>query len=222
MEYKFYNKVHYPNCGCRYNNKNIYLVDVLDKTTGKYSRYFYYNRLTLNFFLKKINYYYSVCIHHKTPISKLNGGVIFIVPSILSSKYKENFKPNDEISTINFYIYKKLSESVDNFTEYPKFKPIQKSLSILSMVDGKDLEILICTEKYGGIHSFPKGKRMLDESSIECVRREFKEETGIKLQDSIFSKLYQNSQRELLNITNLPHTIVIYNCLFQIILQNAD
>lgn len=218
MDYRYHNKVHYPNCGCRYNRRNIYLVDILDKTTKRYTHLSFYNRLTLNDFLISKHNYYSVCINPSTPLERLNGGVIFIVPDDRARKYENNFKPNDEISEIKFYTYSELLENVTSFSEYDNFAPIKNTLDVLSLLKEKKLEILICKEGFNGNHTFPKGKRMLDENSIDCGRREFIEETGIHLDDRIFTREYQEEARTRNGVDKMLYRVVVYNCLFQIIL----
>ncbi len=217
MDYRYHNKVHYPNCGCRYNRRNIYLVDILDKTTKKYTHLSFYNRQTLNDFLSTRNYFYSVCINPSTPPEKLNGGVIFIVPEALASEYENNFKPNDEIANIKFYKYSELVENISTFSEYDNFSPIKNTLTTLSPLNDTNLKILICQEGFNGNHTFPKGKRMLDENSLECGRREFREETGIELEEEVYTREYQDSVRERYDV-NLPDRVIVYNCQFQIIL----
>ena len=128
------------------------------------------------------------------------------------------FKPNAEIEEIKFYNYGGLVNSVSEFNEYNNFSPIKDSIDLLLPIIDTDLEVLICKEKFNGNTTFPKGKRMLDENSIECGRREFREETGIALSNDIFSNLFQKNIRDRLNIYDLPFTIKVYNCLFQIII----
>lgn len=221
MDYRYHNKVHYPNCGCRYNRRNIYLVDILDKTTKKYNHLSFYNRQTLDEFLLTKNNYYSVCINTSTPLERLNGGVIFIVSSVLARQYEKNFKPNEEIENIKFYKYSELLENIPSFSEYDNFAPIKNTLDILSTIQDKDLEVLICKEGFNGNNTFPKGKRMLDENSIDCGRREFREETGIQLDDRLFSREYQESARVKYALEKLPYRVVVYNCLFQIIIYSS-
>lgn len=218
FDYRYHNKVHYPNCGCRYNRRNLYLVDILDKNTKTYRHLSFYNRQTLNDFLESRHHYYSVCINSNTPIEKLNGGIIFIVSPDKGKDYENNFKSNSEIKYIKFYKYQELVNSISQFNEYENFAPIRNTIDILSKLQDKDLVVLICEEGFNGNHTFPKGKRMLDENSIDCGRREFKEETGIQLDDNILSQEYQMKARHQIETVDLPTRVVVYNCLFQIIL----
>lgn len=218
LDYRYHNKVHYPNCGCRYNRKNVYLVDILDKDTKKYRHINYYNRETLNGFLLSRNNYYSVCINPNTPLDRLNGGVIFITNKDKAKIYQNNFKPNNEIKNITFYTYEELESESHRFSEYHNFAPIKSSISDLSSLKETNLTVLICEEGYNGNHTFPKGKRMLDENSVECGKREFLEETEIKLDEKVFTIDYQQQIRKELSL-DLPKTKVVYNCFFQIIVD---
>ena len=219
FDYRYHNKVHYPNCGCIYNRKNLYLVDILDKITKKYRHITYYNRESLNNFLRSRNNYYSVCINTNTPLDRLNGGVIFIVSNRLAKQYQNNFKPNNEIKNIKFYSYEQLEKESPQFNEYHNFAPIKNTTPILSCLGGTDFVVLICEEGFNGNHTFPKGKRMLDENSIECGKREFLEETAIELEDKVFTSEYQRNIRHTNALEKLPETRVVYNCFFQIIIQ---
>ena len=206
FDYRYHNKVHYPNCGCIYNRKNLYLVDILYKITKKYRHITYYNRESLNNFLRSRNNYYSVCINTNTPLDRLNGGVIFIVSNRLAKQYQNNFKPNNEIKNIKFYSYEQLEKESPQFNEYHNFAPIKNTTPILSCLGGTDFVVLICEEGFNG-------------NSIECGKREFLEETAIELEDKVFTSEYQRNIRHTNALEKLPETRVVYNCFFQIIIQ---
>lgn len=221
MNYHY--KIHFPSCGCKYNKASVYMIDAMDINTKKYTRSVYSTFLELKDFIE--NNKYSVCIHKDTPQEFLNGGVIFITTKENSIKYLNEFKSSNEISHLYFYTLKELKNKIDKneLMEYQNFTPIKDSIPLLyGTINQENLVILICQQKDregNTIFSFPKGKRLLSEYSIECGIREFKEETGIKLEDKYFEELYQLKVRKDYNIY-LPRLLKIFNCLFQIILYN--
>lgn len=220
MDYHY--KIHFPSCGCKYNKASLYSIDAMDRTTKKYTRTVYSTFSEIKDFID--NNKYSVCIHPDTPQEFLNGGIIFITTRDKAQEYLKDFKTSSEITQLYFYTLKQLKDKVDKkeIPEYHNFTPIKDSIPLLyGTINQEDLVVLICQQKDrdgNTIFSFPKGKRLLSEYSIECGIREFREETGIKLADEYFEELYQLRVRKEYNIY-LPRLLRIFNCLFQIILH---
>jgi hypothetical protein len=214
--YNYYIKIHFPFCNCRYNWRNIYMADILYKKTKIYRHKLFCDRNELNKYLESIKNYYSVCITKNTPLNKLNGGVIFLTNEGNATKLTKKFMRNEEISNIIFYNWNQLQENINTIQEYPIFTPIRDTMYILK---NTDLYVLICTESYNGISTFPKGKRTLDEDSASCGIREFYEETGFEVSRDIFEDSYQLRQRQVLKL-DVPLSLRIFNCLFQIIIYD--
>ena len=214
--YNYHIKIHFPQCGCRYNWRNIYMADILNRTTKIYQHKLFRDRMDLNNYLETIKHYYSVCITKNTPLDKLNGGVIFLTNRENADILTKKFTKNGEISGIVFYNWNQLQENMRDIREYNIFTPIRDTMDLLKKTQ---LYMLICTESYNGISTFPKGKRSIDEDSINCGIREFYEETGFNLSKDIFKENHQLDRRKCLEL-DIPLRIRVFNCLFQIIIYD--
>lgn len=217
IDYELYSnkhfKVHFPYCGCRYNRKNHYCVDILCKITKKYT-YISFNTIEeLCVYLHDKPY--SVCIHQNTPSHLLNGGVIFLTRS--PQLYKDLLKPSPyEIESAGFIKTDDIIHTPTMFKEYDNFTPICNSAELYTLLPkNSQYWVLICRQN-DGIDSYPKGKRDLFETADNCAFREFREEVGFDISDRIARQEYIRKISDI----NLPTSTRIFNFLFQIVIDD--
>jgi hypothetical protein len=73
-------------------------------------------------------------------------------------------------------------QMIKTYTKYKK--SVSTDGIIMYTMDG-GLNLLLVTVSKSKLWSMPKGKREAGESSLDCAIREFKEETGIDISDSV-------------------------------------
>lgn len=205
-------KIHLAGCTCPYYQKkstsNKEIIVAPYKMEEYKKRYYIYESETQ---LKKdINIFEDQCLCTYNKTLSLNGGI-----ALLSKFGNCDMKFIDSEEMINFNFYKIVTTK--NLSDNSKL--INEMYNYIASISSDYLEWRILIGKTIDTTNFsiPKGKIKYGETSEECAYREFREETGIGLDDELISPRKQMIQRELYDI-NLPLEIVINNFLIKIII----
>lgn len=205
-------KIHLAGCECPYykkksSNNNEIIVAPYKIEEYKKRYYIYENEILLK---KDIEMFEDQCLCTHNKCLALNGGVV-----LLSKFGICDMKFIDTNEMINFKFHKirsvhgieDNSKLIDNFYNWIN----EKAPELL------DWMVLIGKTIGTSNFSFPKGKIKYGESSEECAYREFEEETGVNLHQSLTLGKNQIAQREKINI-DLPLEIKFNNFLLKIII----
>ncbi len=89
----------------------------------------------------------------------------------------------EEKNISEVYIKKSIDNTINKIEEQDKIKQVQRCgiICIKKDIDYKNYKFLVVRGKCGQIWSFPKGSTQENETSEECAKREFYEETGLKI-----------------------------------------
>ena len=205
-------KIHLSGCECSYYKKKAMGQEIIVapyKMEEYKKRYYIYTSETD--LQKDIDLFEDQCLCTYNKKKTLNGGVV------LMSKFG--------ISDLKFI---DSNEMVDFcFCKISEIKPLSDNSKLIQgfysyMYDAYPdfLGWYILIGKTIGTSNFslPKGKIKYGETPTQCAYREFEEETGVRLDDSIISAKSQLSQRELYCLEKLPLEIVVSNFLLKIII----
>ncbi len=205
-------KIHLAGCECSYykkksSNNNEIIVAPYKAEEYKKRYYIYENEISLK---KDIKLFADQCLCTHNKCLCLNGGIVLL------SKFgicEMKFIDSDEM--VNFKFHK--IRSINGFTDNSKL--IDCFYNWINETAPELLDYMVLIGKTIGTNnfSFPKGKIKYGESPEECAYREFKEETGVELPQSLTLGKNQIAQRERFNI-NIPLEIKFNNFLIKIII----
>jgi hypothetical protein len=213
-------KIHPPNCPCKfYTNKmkhrgNHLVLVAPCKEEDREKNFFLYN--SMDDLYGDIELFTDNCLctySSKAGYNVNNAGIILINEDLENSI---SFTDTTELVDLK---YMKLSD-VSTINDKSKLINI-----FCEMMNDQDFFVLIgknnsrIDDVANEHYSFPKGKIKYGESVEDCALREFTEETGTELPDSILNEEYQRERRILYDLVHnfkMPYEIHIRNFLMKI------